>query len=493
MGDGADRFRVVTARRFTLAKAAPDSDRRGNDAPVEAAGFARLRARAGRVTLLLLRPSSLFSLFRDRSTLPRPARERRRSNDMRTLLAAVARALAATGRLTAGVGATSIHALRAACAARKDEAVVTTVSQEPASQNDRSRDTARLSAELEAALLRELRGTYDEINGTFFRRKLRPAAIALSDTSSRLGRWILNTRTIEIARPLLVSKPWGVIVEVLKHEMAHQFVHEVLEQTDETAHGPAFRALCEKLGIDGSAAGMPETGAPTGEEARVLERIARLLALAESSNVNEAQAAMNAAQRLMLKYNLESAADRTRGYAFRYLGKPSGRVTEGERLLGTILGSHFFVQVIWVPVYRPLEQKRGTVLEVCGTQANLEMAAYVHAFLSHTAEHLWQEHKRSHGIRGDRDRRTFIAGVMSGFLDKLRAQQKVNKEQGLVWVGDADLDGFYRKRHPRISLVRNAGSRRTEAHAHGREAGRRIVLHKPVQGTSGGTVRLLPR
>ena len=37
-------------------------------------------------------------------------------------------------------------------------------------------------------------------------------------------------------------------------------------------------------------------------------------------------------------------------------------------LLGAILGKHFFVEVIWVPVYRPLEQKRGSVLEVCGTQ-----------------------------------------------------------------------------------------------------------------------------
>ena len=38
--------------------------------------------------------------------------------------------------------------------------------------------------------------------------------------------------------------------------------------------------------------GMPAGGGTTGEEARILERIARLLALAESSNVNEAQAAM---------------------------------------------------------------------------------------------------------------------------------------------------------------------------------------------------------
>jgi hypothetical protein len=356
-------------------------------------------------------------------------------------------------------------------------------------------DAARLGADLEAALLRELRSTYQDLNHCFFRRRLTAPALELSDAGSRLGRWVPGVRTIEIARSLVLGRPWGTVVEVLKHEMAHQYVHEVLGKIDESAHGPAFRELCERLGIDASAAGMPAEGGQSAEDARVLERIARLLALAESANVHEAQAAMSAAQRLMLKHNLESAAapKRSAAYGFRHLGKPTGRVSEAERLLGTILGKHFFVEVIWVPVYRPLEAKRGSVLEACGTPANLEMAAYVHAFLTHTADHLWREHKQAKDIRGDRERRTFLAGVMVGFLEKLNAQRTEHRQQGLVWVGDADLDGFYRKRHPRIVQVRHTGNRRTQAHAEGREAGRRIVLHKPVQGGPSGGVRLLPR
>lgn len=364
---------------------------------------------------------------------------------------------------------------------------------EPVPENPTNPDAQRLGAELEAALVRELRSTYHDLNGAFFKHRLGAATIELSDAAARLGRWVPEVRTIEIARTLVLSQPWGVVVEVLKHEMAHQFVHEVLGKTDESAHGPAFRELCERLGIDGSAAGMPKGGA-SEEDARVLERIARLLALAESSNVNEAQAAMSAAQRLMLKHNLESVAEkRPRGYGFRHLGKPTGRVLEHERLLGAILGKHFFVEVIWVPVYRPSEGKRGSVLEVCGTPANLEMAEYVHSFLTHASEHLWRAHKQELRIRGDRDRRTFLAGVMVGFLEKLNTQRTVTREQGMVWVGDSDLEGFYRKRHPHIQHVRHAGNRRTEAHAHGREAGKKIVLHKPVQGASSGKVRLLGR
>ena len=353
---------------------------------------------------------------------------------------------------------------------------------------------ARLAAELEAALVRELRTAYNDVNAIFFKRMLRPAAIELSDVASRLGRWVSDLRTIEIARSLVVEKPWGVVIEVLKHEMAHQYVYEALGITDETAHGPAFRDVCARLGIDAGASGVPAAGERSIDEARVLERIARLLALAESANVNEAQSAMNAAQRLMLKYNLESAATKApRDYGFRHLGKATGRVTESERLLGAILGKHFFVEVIWVPVYRPLEGKRGSMLEVCGTAANLEMAAYVHAFLTHSADHLWGEHQRAKRIRSNKDRRTFLAGVMAGFLEKLDQQRVAHKQEGLIWMKDADLDGFYRKRHPHIHHVRMTGNQRTEAHAHGREAGRNLVLHRPVTGGPSGSVKLLSR
>lgn len=353
-----------------------------------------------------------------------------------------------------------------------------------------------LTAALEAALLRELSIAWAELNISLFRRALSPPRLLLAEGGGRLGLWNADDRTITLARQLILEHPWGTVVEVLKHEMAHQYVHEGLGVRDEAAHGPAFQTICERLAIDAAATGLPATpgGAVLPEEVRVLERIAKLLALAESGNVHEAEAAMTAAQRLMLRHNLDTATRRTNlTYRYRHLGVPTGRVAEHDRVLAAILGDHFFVEVIWVPVYRPLQGKRGSVLEVCGTESNVEMASYVHAFLSRTAEQLWREHKREQGIRGDRDRRTYLAGVMVGFLDKLRRQKREAQEQGLVWVGDADLKGYYRRRHPHIQHTRHAGNRRTEAHAHGRAAGRRIVLHRPVGagGDAGQAVEML--
>jgi hypothetical protein len=144
------------------------------------------------------------------------------------------------------------------------------------------------------------------------------------------------------------------------------------------------------------------------------------------------------------------------------------------------------VETIWVPVWRVKEGRRGHVLEVCGTRENVEMAAYVHSFLRHTAEGLWTAHKRTQGLRSDRDRRAYIAGVMTGFRDKLAAQRGDDESRGLVWVGDADLGRFFRGRHPRVRTVYRTSSEYAAAHAHGREAGRKIVLHKGISSGDEG-------
>jgi hypothetical protein len=351
---------------------------------------------------------------------------------------------------------------------------------------------AELTAVLDAALVRELRATYWQVNDSFFRGALSAPTLELVSTRATLGRWIPGTRTIEISRGLVLERPWGAVVEVLKHEAAHQYVHEVLGEKEETAHGPAFRELCARLGIDAHASGVPAP-APGEPANKIVERVAHLLALAESPNRHEAEAAMAAAQRLMLKHNLDAArAAATRAYGFVHLGRPTGRVVEHERIVAMILGKHFFVEAIWIPVYRPLEGKRGTVLEICGTDANLAIAEYVHEFLSQTANRLWSEHKRAQGIRSNRERRAYLAGVMTGFADTLARQDAESRSQGLVWVRDGDLELFFRRRHPHVRHVRHAGQRRTDAWVHGREAGRKIVLHRPVKAAASARGRLLP-
>lgn len=353
-------------------------------------------------------------------------------------------------------------------------------------------DVSPLPVELERTLVLELARSYEHLNQTHFKRSLKRPQIALSDATSIFARWLADTRTLEFSRTFVREQPWGVVIEVLKHEMAHQLVTDVL-RVAEAPHGPTFRTLCEQLGIDARAQGLPsELAEPDTATSKLLERVRKLLALAQSDNQHEAEAAALAAQRLLLKHNLEqpelSAAS---SFTFRQIGRITGRVSEWERRLGNLLTEHFFVDVIWVSAFVPDTGKRGSVLEAIGSPDNLALAEYVYDFMVRTAERLWIVHKRAASLAGSRDRMPYFAGVMSGFAQKLAEQARAHKQDGLVWVPSVGLKTYARQRHPYLRTVSHQGHRRGDAFGHGQRAGRDVVLHRGLTQQSSGQTRLL--
>jgi hypothetical protein len=358
-----------------------------------------------------------------------------------------------------------------------------------------SEPVAQLTAELENKLLERLMSEWDDLNWSLFRSTLRPPQFILLDGDSRLGEWCRTDRSIGLSRRAIVERPWSDTLETLKHEMAHQFVDEVLGG-DEAPHGPRFRQVCIDRGIDPAATAGPAPRVDASREDRIIDRVRKLLALAESSNQHEAELAASTAQRLILKFNidLKSRPRPTDAYAHAHVGVPTGRVQVHQRTLASLLIEHFFVRGIWVTTYQPLEGKKGTVLEICGRPENVQMAEFVHDFVLRTVERLWKEHKKAHGIRSNRDRRSFMAGAVSGFSAKLREKRAEAQREGLVWVRDAGVDAYVKRRHPRLVSCgyRPKGDR--NAYAQGHSAGRTIVLSRPMtSGSDGGPRKALPR
>src|SRR4051812_38646692 len=232
---------------------------------------------------------------------------------------------------------------------------------------------AHLQATVEAALVRELRARYDWDNRARFGNRLTPPVIVLGDATAHLGRWHSATRELELSRSLVMQRPWLEVASVLEHEMAHQFVDEVLRVRGESAHGETFRRVCAERGIDARAAGSPcapaaaEPGAAGSDPGadRILERIRKLLALAGSPNQHEAELAMRKAHELMLRHNIEVTAARAeRSYQVRYVGDPQKRGTRVESEVAGLLLEFFFVKVIRVPLYVPRLGKSGSVYEI---------------------------------------------------------------------------------------------------------------------------------
>lgn len=348
----------------------------------------------------------------------------------------------------------------------------------------------QLTAQLELAMIARLRRDYQSESWKRFESKLRMPALRLTDSRTMLAGWSRAERTLEISRQLLLEVPWTSVVEVLKHEMAHQFVHEVLF-VDEPAHGPTFQRVCRERGIDAAAHGVPAASTPDAHDEaidRVREKVRRLLALAGSSNPHEAELAMLRAREILLRHNIEHAEERER-YEVRWLGVPRQRVSRAEYVLGGILARHFHVEVLWAGTYLPLEARDATVLEVCGTPGNVEMAEYVYEFLMRAAEHAWSARRAE---LGGRARQAFLAGVMLGFSAKLDGQRTKLSGTGLVWAGDAALHGWYARRHPRRRTVATGRTSQWGAHVAGRRDGEQIVLSRPLSGGPSGKTHLLP-
>lgn len=337
--------------------------------------------------------------------------------------------------------------------------------------------------------LRYVRRIYREYNQSLFKGRLRPALIEWSEAEGELGAFVPRLRTVRLSVRLL-DEPWGVLLEVLKHEMAHQFVYEVLDVHDEGPHGPTFQRVCEQCGVDARASGLP-TILPedeTSETARLRARVEKLLALAESDNRFEAEAATAAARRLLLKYNLERVGAEQSRYSFLHIGPPTSRRPAWQRILATILADHFFVEVIVVPIFVPRAGRIASVLELCGTPENLALAEYVYRFLERTAHALWTSHRLERGLKGNADRRSFLFGVLSGFRDKLESDGRRHEQEGLVWVGDPALADFFRRRHPHIRRVGSKGHVDPSTYDAGHQAGQRIVLHRGIRAGSAASV-----
>lgn len=366
-----------------------------------------------------------------------------------------------------------------------------------------TRTAARLGVELEAKLLARLCVEWRGNNYRYFRSSLRVPVIELVDESAELGRWVPALRSLEISRALVLEHDWGEVLEALKREIVQQYVDERLA-LDERRHGRTFRRICRRFAIRPYPAGTPRVrgaGAQADATSRVVSRIHKLLALARSPNRHEAETAAITARRLMLKFNIEWVAGdpsisddehERRGYAFRHLGRPRGRLEQHDRRLAKILSDYFFVEGAWVPVYLPREGRRGSLLEICGLEANLLMAEHVHDFLSSTSERLWADYARSNERATRRDRGAFLAGVMQGFETKLAAQDERLHEQGLVWVPAPELGVYFHRRNPQLHYVHAGEADRGAAYEQGSRLGQALVLSQPVSaGRSSGPPKAL--
>ncbi|MFQ5930438.1 MAG: SprT-like domain-containing protein [Acidobacteriota bacterium] len=323
-------------------------------------------------------------------------------------------------------------------------------------------------------------------NQEYLSGALKAPLIRVGDGEHELGRWDGARRTLTISEAHIIQDPWLSVMDTLRHEMAHQYVEEIFEVVDEGPHGSAFQQACKRLRCIPQAKTRRDefrnTQGRAARDEKIVRRLQKVLSLSASPNEHEAQAAVQKARYLLLKYSIDlTELDEERQFGTRSLGVVKGRRMSYELWLGSILNEFFFVEVLWAQSYDALRDRTGSVLQIFGAPANLDMAEYVYHYLLQLLDRLWGEYKAANGIRSNRERQRYFAGVLDGFYQKLDEQERTLQESyALVWKGDPKLQAFYRYLHPGVRTRYWGGVCPTQVYRDGVEEGGRVTIQQPI-------------
>ncbi len=323
---------------------------------------------------------------------------------------------------------------------------------------------------------------------------------AISKGSTQVGQWNNTTKTISLSFDLITDHSWDVVIEVLKHEIAHQYVSEVLYDTESAPHGSVFNKACAAIGVHPrfrSASGtLPKilendlTDIP--EKNKYLRKVEKLFALAESAPEHESATAMEKANRLISKYNIEVLTSSTpTDYDYVQLKVGNKKTHSWTKNIIGIIRDFFFVKAIYLTQYDAVTNQEFKAVELLGRRENISIAKHVFHFLHERLEILWQDFRKSSGVRG-RDKRSYFLGVLHGFRNKLELadrdkndeiQEAINQTTSeLILSQDNELTSFFNERYPRTQK-RSIRSMSVGAHAfnQGIAKGRKLNIHKPIK------------
>ena len=334
------------------------------------------------------------------------------------------------------------------------------------------------------------------------RQRIRRPLFAIKDLQTRWGVWSQEKREISLSRRLVLSYPWDSIRDVLMHEMAHQIAHQLFGASPQKPHGPAFHRACALLRIHPAASADYQPlqdrllrDQSSHYDKRML-RIKKLLALAESKNRFEADAAMAKAHELIARHNIElNRYEDRRQFLSIFIGHPALRHPREDYHLANLLQDYYFVSGIWVPAYVIEKGRMGRVLEISGTVQNLKIGEYVHDFIVRFIDAQWRKYNCSKKL--NRFRKTdFAVGIIEGFRDKLASCiENMNAKKdtfALIQKGDPQLAKYFKFKYPHTATVkRGANHQDARVIRDGKKLGKKLVIARGISEKKTGKLRLI--
>lgn len=223
------------------------------------------------------------------------------------------------------------------------------------------------------------------------------------------------------------------------------------------------------------------------ENSPIIEKIKKLLALANSSNEHEAALAAGHAQRLLSEHNLAMAdieAAHKPDKADKVETAVSKSLPKWLRHLSAGVSTAFDCQA----VHHPATGR----LTFIGVGADVQIAAYTFTYLDRTVRKLCATYMKGHvaSTTANRHRELMRQSYYLGAVSTITARLREQKVQTPVTTGALVVvkEGLIRQAMNEIGNLRTMHSRRsyinTDAYNRGQTDGGQVGIHHGISGTS---------
>lgn len=290
--------------------------------------------------------------------------------------------------------------------------------------------------------------------------------------------------------------------EYLKNIIRHELVHMVCflqYGPGIQAHGHLFKKTAASFDFDeevlkASSDFDNQSSVNHHENDKIVEKIKKLMALASSSNANEAQAATLKANELLEKYNIDKYKEELLGTNSDQYNQDviaySKNILRYPRKCAKLSAIGGIVNTFWVSSVFCGAQG-GVNLCVVGEKHNVLMAEYVALFLDSELERLWNITKiQNPHLKGIRAKNSFFYGVRKGYVEKIeRAQYKSKKSESNIEMALAIVEKKI-KEYEKIAFSRltqaRSSSRIIDSNSTeiGKTVGRNLSINKGLDSSN---------
>lgn len=311
-----------------------------------------------------------------------------------------------------------------------------------------------------------------------------PINIIIYNDASQIGYFDPNFHELGF-HECLMHVPREKLRNVIRHELAH-YITFINYGVVMPPHSEEFKNLCTSMGwgeeVQRAAIALEGKKVDSqGVEGAVLRKVKKLLALATSSNIHEAEQAMIKSQQLLLRHHVDAAyieETEDEKIVLKRIVKQK-RKDAKTSAIGNILAT-FFVSVVYN------RSNDFTCLEILGDSVNVSIAEYVASVLDHQLDVLWNQAQKSTHVRGKVAKNSFFFGVAKGYCDKVHALKQASAADmtKALMVIEKKLDDAKAMAYSRLRSSRSNAFYCEEAALLGQKAGKQLNINPAINKTS---------